>query len=183
MKISLKDIYIEFLQIGIQLLGGGYVIIPLMKRNIIDKRKWITDRDLSEYYALSQSIPGIIAANISAFTGYKLNGAKGAAAAILGIITTPIISIIGIAIILNKLLQISFIQSIFWGASISVIILIYLSIKEIWRNSISDIFSFLIYVITIILSLSFSLSPAKIIFITLFIGMFYKIIKKQRENL
>ena len=72
MKVSLKDLYIEFLLLGVQMLGGGYVLIPLMQKNLIEKRMWITQEELTDFYALSQSIPGIIAANISTFVGYKL---------------------------------------------------------------------------------------------------------------
>ena len=92
MKISLWQIYYRFMIIGIQLLGGGYVI---------------------DFYAISQSIPGIIAANISTFTGYKLRGKSGAAAAVLGIATSPIIAILIIATLMDKLLNFPFIQSIF----------------------------------------------------------------------
>ena len=74
MKVRLKDLYIEFFLLGIQLLGGGYVIVPLIQQSIIGKRHWITNEELVNFYAISQSIPGIIAANISSFVGYKLRG-------------------------------------------------------------------------------------------------------------
>ena len=93
MKISLWQIYYRFMIIGIQLLGGGYVIIPLMKKAFIEDRQWMSEEELTDFYAISQSIPGIIAANISTFTGYKLRGKSGAAAAVLGIATSPIIAI------------------------------------------------------------------------------------------
>ena len=79
MKISLKDIYIEFFLLGLQLLGGGYVIVPLMQKNLIEKKNWISHEELADFYALSKSLPGIIAENISTFVGYKLRGKCGAA--------------------------------------------------------------------------------------------------------
>lgn len=177
MKISLRDIYIQFFLLGLQLLGGGYVIVPLMKKYIIDEKKWITEEDLTDFYALSQSLPGIIAANISAFTGYKLRGAFGAAAALLGIISTPVIFIVAIAMILDKLLSLSFIQSIFWGVGISVIILIYLSIKEMWNNSVNDRFSWVVFISTILLVLFFNISPSKIIILAIIAGILFQFVK------
>jgi len=182
MKISLKDIYIQFLLLGLQLLGGGYVIVPLMKKYIINDKNWITEDDLSSFYALSQSIPGIIAANISTFTGYKLRGKAGAAAALLGIITSPVISIILIAAILDKLLQISFIQSIFWGVGIAVIILVYLSVKEMWNTSISDKMSWIIFIGTVSLSLFCKISPATVIVLAVVFGLVWQIISEKRKK-
>lgn len=182
MKISLKNIYIQFFLLGLQLLGGGYVIIPLMKKYIIDEKKWITEDDLSNFYALSQSIPGIIAVNISIFTGYKLKSKAGAAAALLGIISTPVISIILIASILDKLLKISFIQSIFWGVGIAVIILIYLSVKEMWNTSITDKMSVVIFLGTIFLSLFCKISPATIIVLSVIFGLMWQIYNEKRNK-
>ena len=135
MKVSLKDIYKESFWLGVQLLGGGYVIVPLIQQSIIDKRNWITNEELTNFYALGQSIPGIIAANVSAFVGYKLRNKRGAAVALLGIITSPIIAILLVATIIDFLLKISFVQSIVWGVGIAVIILVYLTIKEMWKKS------------------------------------------------
>lgn len=182
MKVTLREIYIQFLILGIQLLGGGYVIVPLMKRAFIENRQWITEEELTDYYAVSQSIPGIIAANISIFVGYKIRGKAGATAAILGIITSPIICIILIALILDKLLQFPFIQSIFWGVGVAVIILLYLSVKEIWKNSVNDIFSSVIFLATLFLSLYCKISPAKIIVLSLIVGVSYKYLQKKRSE-
>ncbi len=182
MKISLTEIYIEFLKLGIQLLGGGYVIVPLMQKYFIDGKKWLTTEELTEYYALSQSIPGIIAANISTFVGYKLRGKSGAAVALLGIITTPIISILIIATVLDQLLKFSFIQSIFWGVSIAVIILIYLSIKEMWKYSITDLFSWILFIGTFVMSYFLDISPAITILVGVSIGIFWKIIQEKRKS-
>lgn len=179
MKVSLKDIYKEFFLLGIQLLGGGYVIVPLIQQSIIDKHHWITNEELTDYYALSQSIPGIIAANISAFVGYKIRGKSGAATALLGIISSPIISILIVALIVDYLLKISFIQSIFWGVGVAVIILVYLTIKEMWKNSLTDFMSWIIFLGCFSASFFFKFSPVLAIISSVIIGVTYKLIQKR----
>ncbi len=179
MKVRLRDLYIEFLLLGIQLLGGGYVIVPLIQQSIIDKHHWITNEELVDYYALSQSIPGIIAANISAFVGYKIRGKSGAAVALLGIITSPIISILIVALIVDYLLKISFIQSIFWGVGVAVIILVYLTIKEMWKNSLTDFVSWIIFLGCFIASFFFKFSPVLAIICSVIFGVSYKLIQKR----
>ena len=182
MKISLKDIYTEFFLLGVQLLGGGYVLVPLMTKSLIDRRGWITKEELTDFYALSQSLPGIIAANISCFTGYKLRGKSGALTALLGIITSPVISIILIAEIIDKLLKISFIQSIFWGVGIAVIILVYLTVKEMWKFSLIDFLSWIIFLFAFSLSFFFNISPALIIVLSLILGVTFKFIQEQLKK-
>ncbi len=181
-KVSLAELYWQFFLIGVQLLGGGYVIVPLMKKSFIEDKNWLTEEELVNYYALGQCIPGIIAANVSAFTGYKLRGKRGAAVALAGIITSPIICILAIATVLDKLLQLSFIQSIFWAVNIAVVILLYLSVKEVWQQSMKGIFSWVIFGATLIASLIFKVSPAIIIVCSLVFGVGYKILEKKRSE-
>lgn len=180
MKISLKDIYIEFFLIGVQLLGGGYVILPLMQKSIVEKRNWITSEDLTNFFAMSQTIPGIVAANISIFTGYRLRGKLGAMMSLLGVITSPIISILLIATIIDLLLSVSFIQSIFWGVGIAVIILVYLTIKEMWKHSLKDAFSWFMFLFAFITSFIFRVSPVKIIIAGVIFGVLYCLIRGDR---
>ena len=171
MKISLKDIYYEFFILGAQLLGGGYVIVPLMRSRLIENKKWISEDELVDYYALSQSLPGIIAANISIFTGYKLRGKFGGLTALLGIITSPVISILLIAFIIDKLLTLKFIENIFWGVGIAVIIMMYLTVKEMWSKSVQDIKSFIIFLAAFFASYFFQLSPIYIVILAIILGI------------
>ena len=174
MNKSFYTIFKTFFKVGTMLLGGGYVILPLLQSELVEKKEWITDDDLVEYYALSQSVPGIIAANISVFTGYKLNGFIGALAAVLGVITPAFLAIILLASLLQTLVSLSIVQSIFWGVGIGVIMLLYLATKEMWNKSITDKFTCIIFITAFILSACFKISPALIIIGTIIIGIFYR---------
>ena len=182
MKISLKDLYWEFFLLGLQLLGGGYVIVPLMQKNLIEKRNWITSDELTDFYALSQSIPGIVAANISTFVGYKLRGKTGAFLALIGIITSPVISILLIAAVIDLLLKFSYIQSVFWGVGIAVIILVFLSVKEMWPHSVNDVPSWIIFLFACGLTLFLKISPVWIIIGSVIFGVIIKLIEKRCQK-
>ena len=126
MEKNLYNIYKTFFKVGALLLGGGYVILPLLQSELVQKKGWITNDEVAEYYALSQSIPGLIAANISIFTGYKLMGVSGALSAIAGVITPAFLAIVILARVLEEIIKYDFVQGIFWGVSIGVLVLIYL---------------------------------------------------------
>ncbi len=153
MEKSLYSIFKTFFKVGTLLLGGGYVILPLLTSELVDKRKWITSEELCEYYALGASLPGIIAANTAIFTGRKLMGTPGAIAAICGMILPAFLAIVLLASILSEIISNSYVQHIFWGVGVGIIVLIFLAVKEMWKKSVTDKFSLVIYLVCLVLAL------------------------------
>lgn len=173
MKISLFGIFKIFCLIGIQLLGGGYVILPLLKKYLVEERNWLSENELIDYFAMSQCIPGIIAGNISVCCGYKLRKIWGALMAILGIITPSFIAIIIIANIINSILNCEIIQNAFWGIRISVIVLVLITVRDMWNNSVNSGFTYFIYFVSLGLLLLLPVSPALIIIISAVSALLY----------
>jgi len=174
MNKSFYTIFKTFFKVGTLLLGGGYVILPLLQSELVEKKEWLSADDLVEYYALSQSVPGIIAANISVFTGFKLKGFVGALAAVLGVITPAFLAIILLASLLQTLVSLNIVQNIFWGVGIGVIMLLYLATKEMWNKSIVDKFTCIVFIATFLLSACFKISPALIIIGAIIAGILYR---------
>lgn len=181
MRISLWEIYKAFVKIGAILIGGGYVILPILKEDVVEKRNWITENELVDYYAISQSLPGLIAANIAIFVGYKIRGKFGALAAILGMITSPFICITAIASVISQISEISIVKSLLWGAGFGVIMLIVSSVKEMWEKSIVDKFALFLFFVFLVLILKCNLSPTPIIISSMVIGILYKKFFQYRE--
>ena len=107
-KVSFLNIFLVFLKIGAILLGGGYVIVPIMQSELVEKRNWINNDELCDFYCVSQCLPGIIAINMSILVGCKLLNTKGALAAIFGMSFSPFVVILIIANFMEKILKILF---------------------------------------------------------------------------
>lgn len=163
------------------MLGGGYVILPIMTSEFVDKRKLVSHDDIIDYFALSQSLPGIIAANMSMFIGYKLKGKWGAIAAMVGVTFVPFWCIILLASILGTLINNSYIQGALWGIGVAVIALIVLNVREMWQKSNKNIFFYTIYILTLVTMLVFNISPIQTILLFTLIGVGYKRFMEARK--
>ena len=172
--MSLFKLFLIFCKIGAILLGGGYVILPIMTSEFVDKRNLVSHDDIVDYFALAQSLPGIIAANMSMFIGYKLRGKWGAITAMLGVTFVPFWCIVLLASVLGALTQNSYVQGALWGVGVSVIALIMLTVREMWQKSNKNIYFYTIFVLTLATLLVFKLSPIQTILLFTIIGVLYK---------
>ena len=145
MKIKLSELFLVCVKIGALLLGGGYVIVPLLVNEFSEKRNWLTREEIVDFYAMGQCIPGIIAPNTIMLAGYKLRGKTGAFCALLGLTLAPFVAILALASFVGILLKSVIMNDIFWGVNVAIIILIALTVKEVWVVSIVDRATFLIF--------------------------------------
>lgn len=180
-KPTLTEIFNIFALIGVQLLGGGYVIVPLLKKYIVDERNWMSEDELVSFYAMSQCIPGIIAGNIAVCAGYKARRTLGAIAALAGIIFPPFIAIILLANILKDAVNYPIVQEAFWGIRISVIILIIVTIKDLWKKSVNSLFSYTLFFAVTLILLLLPISPAIIIILSALAALLLDYIKRRKN--
>ncbi len=186
MDKNFYSIFKTFFKVGTMLLGGGYVILPLLTSELVEKKKWITSDELCEYYALGAALPGIIAANTAIFTGRKLLGTRGAIAAVTGMILPAFISIIILAYLFSAIVSIPTVQHIFWGVGVGVIVLLFMAVKEMWTKSVTDKFTLIIYLASLIATLSGKIPLPLIIIASIIIGILwqqYEDKKKSKEEL
>ncbi|NLD83797.1 MAG: chromate transporter [Clostridiales bacterium] len=162
MKSLLFDLYWTFVKIGAVTFGGGYAMLPILERELVDKRQWTTMDDLRDYFSVGQCTPGIIAMNVSTFIGEKKAGIKGALLASLGFLTVPVILILIIAAFLTSFAQIEFVQHAFAGIRVCVCVLIVQAVLRLWKKSVVDGFALALYLIVFALNAFSGVLPVKI---------------------
>jgi len=173
MQPKLFEIYKIFFIIGLQLLGGGYVIVPLLKKYIVDDKKWMSEEELVDFYAMSQCIPGIIAGNIAICSGYKIRGIAGAFMSLLGIITPCFFIIVILAQLLTGIINYPVVQNAFWGIRVSVVVLILLTIKDLWKKSVNSVFTYTLFFVILICLLLLPISPTLVVISSAVIALLY----------
>lgn len=173
---DLLRLYIIFLKIGGVTFGGGLAMYPILHHEFIEKRGWITERELTDYYAVGQCTPGIIAVNVSTFVGNKRGGPFGGVIATLGFVTVPLVLLIAIAASLRSFAQVPVVRSAFAGIRVCVCVLIVNAVLRLWKNSVVDRPTLLLFAAVFALSagsaiMPFSVSPAVIILASLLFGI------------
>ena len=159
---ELLELYWTFVQIGCVTFGGGYAMLPILERELVDKRHWTTMDDLRDYFSIGQCTPGIIALNVSTFIGEKRKGVTGALAATMGFLTGPIVIILIIAAFLTNFAQLEVIQHAFAGIRVCVCVLIVQAVLRLWKISVVDPFTFVLYLIIFVLNAFSGVLPVKI---------------------
>jgi chromate transporter len=159
---ELLELYWTFVQIGCVTFGGGYAMLPILERELVDKRHWTTMDDLRDYFSIGQCTPGIIALNVSTFIGEKRKGVTGALAATMGFLTGPIVIILIIAAFLTNFAQLEVIQHAFAGIRVCVCVLIVQAVLRLWKKSVVDPFTFVLYLIIFVLNAFSGVLPVKI---------------------
>ena len=113
-----------FFKIGAFTLGGGYAMIPIIKSEVVEKHKWIADEEFIDLIAVAQSCPGVFAANISIFIGYKLHKLRGALCTCLGAVLPSFLIILLIALFFHRFMDIRWVAAMFRGIRPAVVALI-----------------------------------------------------------
>ena len=113
------DLVVTFFKIGIMTFGGGYAMLPMIQREVVEKRGWATEEEILNYYAIGQCTPGVIAVNTATFIGDKRKGILGGFLATLGVVMPSLIIISVIAAVLNNFAAIRCILRIGWPFSIA----------------------------------------------------------------
>lgn len=159
----LMDLFITFFRIGLFTFGGGYAMIPMIERELVKRKKWISRNDIIDIFALSQTIPGAISVNASAFIGHRVAGKRGTIVALLGVILPSFVIIIVIAAFFMKFQDYPIVQKAFLGIRTGIVALILLAAIRMGKASIVDKATFLIALITVALLLFLQLHPIIII--------------------
>ena len=149
---ELLELYLAFLRIGAVNFGGGYAMLPLLERDLVKDRGWTTTEDLTDYFAIGQCTPGLIALNVATFIGSRRKGVAGAIAATVGFVTMPIIIILLIATFLQGFADYPVVQNAFAGIRVCVCVLIVQAVLRLWKKSVVDRTSLALYLVVFLMT-------------------------------
>ncbi len=162
---KLWQLFAAFARVGIMTFGGGYAMIPILEREIVDRHGWATEEELMDYYAVGQCTPGVIAVNTATFIGYKVAGKLGGVIATLGVVFPSVVIITLIAGILTSFSEVPAVKSAFAGIRVCVCVLIVNAVLKLWRKAVVDKATLVLFLLVFLLSVFFSVSPVILVIV------------------
>ena len=178
---ELFDLFWTFCKIGALTFGGGYAMLPLIQREIVENKKWSTEKEILDYYAVGQCTPGVIAVNTATFIGYKLRGIIGGIGATLGVIFPSIVIILIIATFLQNFADLAIVQSAFAGIRVAVVALIITTVVKLIKSSIKDYLGVIIAIIAFVISAFIGLSPVYVVIAAALTGFISKGLRGDKK--
>ena len=177
------DLFLTFAKIGVCTFGGGYAMLPILQREVVENKGWATEEELTDYFAVGQCTPGIIAVNTATFIGYKHKGVPGGILTTLGVVFPSLVIITAIAAFLSNFADIPLVQHALAGINDAVVALIASSVLKLAKSNLKDAVSGGIFLAGLALALLLKLSPVILIVCAGVIGwVVYGLIQKGGEG-
>ena len=153
------DLFVTFARVGVMTFGGGYAMIPILEREVVDKKGYATSEELMDYYAVGQCTPGVIAVNTATFIGQKLAGTPGGVVATLGVVFPSLVIISVIAGILTNFADLPAVQNAFAGVRVCVCVLVFNAVVKLWKGAVADKGALALFLLIFAASLFLDVTP------------------------
>lgn len=156
---ELLDLFFTFFRIGAVTFGGGYAMLPILQREVVEKKKWASDEELVDYFAIGQCTPGVIAVNTATFIGRKYRGVVGGVVATLGVVSPSVVIISVIAALINNFANIGWVQDALGGIRVCVCVFILNAVIKLIKSAVKDKATLILYLVLFAVAVLFDVSP------------------------
>ena len=157
------DLFFTFARIGACTFGGGYAMLPILQREIVEKRRWATEEELADYYAISQCTPGVIAVNVATFIGHRYKGWAGGVIATLGVVFPSVVIITLLAAFLASFADLPAVRHAMAGVNACVVALIASGLRKLGRTTLKTAAAWIVFAAVLLLSLLAGVSPVPLV--------------------
>ena len=171
---ELLDMFLVFFRIGAVTFGGGYAMLPILQRELVENRGWTTEAELTDYFAIGQCTPGIIAVNTATFIGQKLRGIAGGITATLGVVFPSLVIISLLAGLITSFSHLTWVQDAFSGVQVCVCVLIFNAVVKLLKKSVIDKRTAGIFLIVLVGGVVLNISPAWFVVVAAAAGVILK---------
>ncbi|MBQ3048428.1 MAG: chromate transporter [Oscillospiraceae bacterium] len=178
---KLWELFISFAKVGVMTFGGGYAMLPILQREIVDNKGWATEEELMDYFAIGQCTPGIIAVNTATFIGKKTKGILGGIVATLGIVFPSLVIISLLAGVIEAFSHLEVVQNAFGGIRVCVCVLIVNGVVKLYKKAVVDKWTLAIFILVILGSYFLPISPVIFVLAAAIIGLLIKGLGGKRK--
>lgn len=168
------ELFITFAKVGVMTFGGGMAMLPILQREIMENKGWVTEDELTDYFAIGQCTPGIIAVNTATFVGQKLCGVLGGIVATLGVVFPSLVIITILAGLINNFSDLAWVQNAFAGIQVCVCVLILNAVVKLLKKSVVDKRTLVIFLLVLAGGYALNVSPVVFVVLSALAGIVLK---------
>ena len=168
------DLFLTFAKVGVMTFGGGYAMLPILQRELVENKSWATEEELTDYFAIGQCTPGIIAVNTATFIGQKNKGVTGGIIATLGLVFPSLIIISLLAGVITTFSHLAWVNHAFGGIRVCVCVLILNAVVKLFKKAVIDLPTAVIFLAVAAGSYFSSLSPVVFVLVSALAGIALK---------
>lgn len=168
------ELFWTFAKMGVMTFGGGMAMLPILQREVVENKHWATDEELTDYYAIGQCTPGIIAVNTSTFIGQKYGGIIGGVMATLGVVFPSLVIISILAGLITNFSHLDWVQNAFAGIQVCVCVLIFNAVLKLLKKSVVDKRTAVIFLLVLAGGVFLNLSPVWFVILSALAGIILK---------
>ncbi len=179
---KILQLFLTFLKIGAFTFGGGYAMIPLIQKETVEKKKWMTDDDVLEIVAIAESTPGPIAINAATFVGYRVGGFFGALFSTFGVVLPSFLIIVGISFILRRFENAKAVKYAFFGIRAGGLALIVKALWSMYRQCKKDLPAYIVMAAAFILVAVLNVNVLLVIIGCALFGLISSLLKRRRAK-
>ncbi len=177
---ELWTLFITFAKVGVMTFGGGYAMLPILQREVVQNKGWATDEELTDYFAIGQCTPGVIAVNTATFIGQKQKGIIGGIFTTLGVVFPSLVIISLLAGVIEAFSHLVWVQQAFGGIRVCVCVLIFNAVVKLWKSAVKDIPAFCIFAAVLAASLLLDMSPVVFVIFAAVAGIVIKSVEVKK---
>ncbi|MBQ6248961.1 MAG: chromate transporter [Oscillospiraceae bacterium] len=178
---ELWNLFITFAKVGVMTFGGGMAMLPILQREVVQNRGWATDEELTDYFAIGQCTPGIIAVNTATFIGQKQRGVLGGIVATLGMVFPSLVIITALAGLITNFAHVAWVQHAFAGIRVVVCVLIFNAVLKLWKSAVHDVWGALLFAAVLAATLLTDLSPVVYVLLSAVAGIVIQSLQEGRK--
>ncbi len=168
---ELWDLFAAFFKVGLFTFGGGYAMLPILQREVVDRHQWVSEEELLDCYAIGQCTPGVIAVNTSTYVGFQRKGILGAVSATVAVVLPSLIIISIIALFLRNFAENPYVRCAFAGIRVAVGVLVCDALIKLYKKGVKGALAIGIFVAATLFALLTDFSPAWVVLAAIVLGV------------
>ena len=178
----LIDLFLTFARVGVMTFGGGYAMLPMLQREVVENKGWATEEELADWFAIGQCTPGVIAVNTATFAGRKVAGTIGGVIATLGVVFPSIVIISLLAGVITTFSELAWVKNAFAGIRVCVCVLIFNAVLKLWKKAVIDKRTLVLFAVILLASALSDLSPVVFVLLAAACGIVMQVLLGKEED-